>query len=357
MIMPCVSVIIPIYNVERFLPAALDSLLAQTFTNWEAILVDDCSLDKSGKIADEYAVKDVRFKVIHKTENEGLLQARKSGLKNALGKYIANLDSDDTYHSQFLEKMFEVANRGNYDFVWCGYKTVDLNGNVLKEWLPQEYEWSAKREKNVLAFLNNKFFVTVWNKLVKREIYLQVEFPIKITSCEDILQGIQNSFYANSGMFVQDALYFYTENPKSNTRDGDKNIKKRLEANLVYIKTYEIMQEKLKKENDSDIIFCWFCHILFRCKLQYIVAVGELKKQLKKTKVLECHTETHRYAKIHIRFLFFIALKGFELPAKIYFSLAIALFLIKRKVSGLDYQMIDENLNFLKKSYFELLKL
>jgi glycosyltransferase involved in cell wall biosynthesis len=103
---PEISVIVPVYNVERYLCKCLDSILNQTFTNFELLLIDDGSLDASGQICDEYALKDVRIRVFHK-ENGGVSSARNLGLDNAKGKWIAFIDSDDWVDSTYLEHLLE----------------------------------------------------------------------------------------------------------------------------------------------------------------------------------------------------------------------------------------------------------
>ena len=100
--MPAISIIIPMYGVEKYLRRCLDSVLNQTFTDWQAICVDDGSPDKSGEIAEEYAKRDKRFVVIHK-ENGGLSDARNAGMPHATGDYILYIDSDDFIHPQTLE--------------------------------------------------------------------------------------------------------------------------------------------------------------------------------------------------------------------------------------------------------------
>lgn len=117
---PVVSVIIPVYNVERYLRRCLDSVLAQTFKEWEAICVNDGSPDNSDKILAEYAARDARFKVINK-ENGGLSDARNVGVAAARGQYILFLDSDDFIHSQTLEITVGLAREKNADMVLFGY--------------------------------------------------------------------------------------------------------------------------------------------------------------------------------------------------------------------------------------------
>ena len=112
-----ISVIIPVYNVEKFLAECVDSVLAQTYTDWEAILVDDGATDASGAMCDAYAAKDPRIRVIHR-ENGGLSAARNTGLKAARGEYVYFLDSDDYIEPDTLALLLETAEREQADVVF-----------------------------------------------------------------------------------------------------------------------------------------------------------------------------------------------------------------------------------------------
>lgn len=129
-----VSVIIPIYNVEQYLRRALDSLIAQSHNCWEAILVDDGSPDDCGIIADEYARKDKRFKVIHK-ENGGVSKARNIGMEQAVGKYTLFLDPDDFFHPQLMELCLKAAEREGADMVTFTYHHFYRTVNKLRHFL------------------------------------------------------------------------------------------------------------------------------------------------------------------------------------------------------------------------------
>jgi len=118
--MPSISIIIPMYNVEKYLRRCLDSVQNQTFTDWTAICVDDGSPDNSGKIAEEYAARDKRFIVVHK-ENGGLSDARNAGFPYAKGKYIMYLDSDDFIHPQTMEIAYKAAQKNRSDIVSFTY--------------------------------------------------------------------------------------------------------------------------------------------------------------------------------------------------------------------------------------------
>lgn len=125
-----VSVIVPIYNVARYLPACLDSVLAQTCRNFELILVDDGSPDECPSICDEYAGKDSRIKVIHK-RNGGVSSARNAGIKVSCGKFIVFIDPDDYIDSDLLEYVLACQESTGADIIVCGYRRVDEKGNLL----------------------------------------------------------------------------------------------------------------------------------------------------------------------------------------------------------------------------------
>ena len=124
-----VSVIIPIYNVEKYLEDCINSILEQTFQNYEAILVDDGSTDKCGEICDEYAKKDSRIKVVH-TENQGLSEARNTGILLAKGKYLAFVDSDDFVRNDFLQKLYEAIEKSEADICEANFVYAFTEKNI-----------------------------------------------------------------------------------------------------------------------------------------------------------------------------------------------------------------------------------
>lgn len=126
------SIIVPVYNVENYLKRCLDSIKAQTYADYEAILIDDGSLDESGSICDAYVEQDNRFKVIHK-ENGGLAAARNTGLAAAVGKYIVFLDSDDDLEKEALAKIRETMNNGCYDIGSFAARRIDEKRHFLYE--------------------------------------------------------------------------------------------------------------------------------------------------------------------------------------------------------------------------------
>ena len=126
---PLISVVMPAYNAEKYIAAAIESVISQTYTSWELIVVNDCSRDNTLQIAQRFADKDPRIKVIDNTENIGVAGTRNKGLDAAAGSWVALLDSDDIWHSDKLEKQLETAHSTGADIIYCSYGIIDENGS------------------------------------------------------------------------------------------------------------------------------------------------------------------------------------------------------------------------------------
>ena len=131
--MPKVTVIMPAYNAARFIEVAVNSVINQTVTDWELLIIDDCSKDETVLYAEALANKDSRITVIKNEENMGVARTRNRGLDMAKGQWVALLDSDDIWHSDKLEKQLELAGKTNADIVYCSYGIVDANGCKARE--------------------------------------------------------------------------------------------------------------------------------------------------------------------------------------------------------------------------------
>ena len=159
-----VSVIIPVYNVEKYLPKCLDSVINQTYKNLEIILVDDGSPDNSGKICDEYAEKDSRIKVIHK-ENGGVSSARNVGIKQAKGQYLLFVDSDDYIKDGYFDAVRGAALKYQCDIIQIGYQIEEKGrvGEALIEHLQMETVFTLSDIPTILA-QPPSIFTRVWKK-------------------------------------------------------------------------------------------------------------------------------------------------------------------------------------------------
>lgn len=204
-----VSIIIPVYDVEQYIHECIDSVLAQTFTDFELILVDDCSPDSCPKICDEYAKRDIRVKVIHKPKNEGLPQARKTGFENSSGGYIQFIDSDDWIEKNMLEKMYLMALSEGYDMVCCDWYQNGVTSIISYEKMPVLSDDFIANIKT--AVLGRNAGCVVWNKLVKREVYGKIHFP-QLSNGEDSYITTQTLFFSKKIGYVNIALYHYRYN-------------------------------------------------------------------------------------------------------------------------------------------------
>jgi glycosyltransferase involved in cell wall biosynthesis len=218
-----ISIIVPIYNTGNNLKECLDSILSQTFATWEAILVDDGSTDNTREIVDEYAKKDSRFIAIYK-QNGGTLLARKTGLENSKGEFIANIDSDDKYNPQCLEKIYAKITETNADFVWYKFQVADEKHHLESHsYFATDCKWNTDPSENIAMALTPRQgpALILWNKLIKREIYAKVSFPrVHLTLCEDPVQMLQVVYHSKSAQFVSENLYFYRAD--GSTTSGSK---------------------------------------------------------------------------------------------------------------------------------------
>ena len=201
---PIISIIVPIYNVEQYLHRCVDSILAQTFTDWELLLIDDGSPDRSGEICDEYAKKDTRIRVFHK-ENGGVSSARQRGLDESVGEYTIHADPDDWVEPTMLEELYQKAKDDNADMVICDYYT---NEGFQQNYIKQQ---PTKLDTNVVLYeLFQQLHGSCCNKLVSRACYSgKANFPKDINCCEDLIWCIQVLKCKPKISYLNKAYYHY----------------------------------------------------------------------------------------------------------------------------------------------------
>ena len=168
-----ISIIIPAYNVEKYISRCIDSVLKQTYSNLEIILVDDGSKDKSGHICDIYKEKDSRIKVIHK-ENGGLSDARNYGIREAQGEYIVFIDSDDYVDSNYIEELYNLVIKDNVDMAITSHKII---GKKVK-FKYEKSKFKELKEKILDRMLYDEDIdVSAWGKIYNKKLFKNVEFP------------------------------------------------------------------------------------------------------------------------------------------------------------------------------------
>lgn len=213
-----VSVIVPVYNVKRYLGKCLKSLSRQTYENIEIIIVDDGSTDGSEKICDEFAKKELRARVFHK-KNGGLSSARNFGIKKARGEYLAFVDSDDFVDENFIKKLFQAIVDANAEIAVCGYNDTR----------PAEKKISGKDATIKLLTKQENIEILTWNKLYAKKVFLEsnIEFPVG-KKHEDTLTTYKVLAAASRVVYLAESLYHYNDRADSIT--GSEKMEERLAA-------------------------------------------------------------------------------------------------------------------------------
>ena len=207
-----ISIIIPIYNVEPYLRRCVDSLLQQTYEDFELILVDDGSPDNCGAICDEYATLDSRVRVIHKP-NGGLSDARNAGMEIAQGAYIAFVDSDDWVTPDYLERMHTVLLETGSDICECDVLRTDGEAKIppVEKRIHESYDTADSMSELIRDGIFHQY---VWNKLYRREVISDILFPNGKTN-EDEFWTYRVFGNAKKIAKISDILYLYFQRPGS----------------------------------------------------------------------------------------------------------------------------------------------
>lgn len=222
---PLISVIIPIYNAEKYLAMSLRSLQNQSYKNFEALMINDGSTDNSEKIAAEFAAHDTRFKLFNQ-QNQGGSASRNQGLKQAKGEYIAFLDNDDIYAPQHLEILLANMQNHDADVSCCTYIKFYGDGNYIFD-----------KQTNSRVFISTNPFIDkfvrkkkiemlMWCKLYKKNLFENIKFSEDLPAINDILLNIEILLKAEKLVYCREPLIAYriVENSQTNKRLSDKRI-------------------------------------------------------------------------------------------------------------------------------------
>lgn len=206
--MPKLSVIVPVYKVEKYIHQCLDSLLAQDYEDMEILLIDDGSPDRCGAICDDYAKKDARVRVIHQ-ENQGLAEVRNIGIREATGAYIGFVDSDDYVRPGMFSKMMGCIEKDKQiDIVVCDYSTFPGEETDQQTVHPQRIDIEAGTESVREAFLMDRYTPVVWNKIYYKNLFGGVIIPKDLPS-EDAYVLAPVIARAKGFAYVPEVFYCY----------------------------------------------------------------------------------------------------------------------------------------------------
>lgn len=234
-----ISVIVPIYNAEKYLYRCIKRILTQDYTELELLLIDDGSTDNSGTICDEYAIKDNRIRVFHK-ENGGVSSARNWGLDNAIGEYIMFVDSDDYMLPGMLEVMLSTLESKKADLVVCG--TTETGGGYWTPIADVDYLINQLKE-NFVSLLHTELLSPPWNKIYKKEIIGSNRFCEDISFGEDLLFNIQYLEKCENISFIKESP-FYHEKENENSLVVKFNRNRLLDIEKVWVVVDRFSEDK-----------------------------------------------------------------------------------------------------------------
>lgn len=257
---PKISIVVPVYNVEKYIHRCMNSLLAQTLNDIEIILIDDGSPDGCPQICDDYAKQDSRVKVIHK-KNGGLGYARNSGITAATGSYIAFVDSDDYVHEKMYETLYNNACEKNYDVVYCGLRREIANGIYINRacvTAPASFIGKNEVINVMLDFIasapnvaeERKYEMSVWHSIYKNDIIQQHQLSFyseREYASEDLPFQVDFLKHAHSVLFIPDIFYTYCFNEGSLTTTFSN------EKYPRFKKLYQLLQRQAK-DYDKDCL-------------------------------------------------------------------------------------------------------
>ncbi len=279
-----ISVIVAIYDVERYLRRCIDSILAQTYRELEIILVDDGSTDGCGAICDEYAVRDRRVKVIHK-ENGGLADARNAGIAAATGVFYTFVDGDDYMSPLMIQRLYNAQKQSDADITICRYNCVDEEGHeeALRHSMPHAFR-RARTGREVLSGTALEktwvYWLVAWNKLYRASLFDKLRYPAGKLH-EDVFIMHRLYYAANRVDSCDDALYYYVQRPDSIT--NRRYTAQRLDEAEAFLDWIDLALDKGLGAHAVRAFFYQFEHII---RLSYDRAEhGDARVQARRVKL------------------------------------------------------------------------
>lgn len=307
---PLISIIIPIYNTDKYLDNCLKSILLQTYKNFECLLIDDGSSDNSGNICEKYANIDHRFTVIHK-KNEGLSTARNIGLSLAKGEYISFIDSDDFIDITTLEKCVKYAIEYSADLIQYGIVLENSNTIFDKHFCKEG------------LFNNNDIYVffepSTWNKLINKKIidFHNISFPNGITLSEDKYFSFLCYMYSERIVGINECLYHYEIHANSSTHKmNEKNLKDEIIITNILEKL--LLDKKIYRKELFDLIIQFKIDV----KNHSLFLINPPNSKLFRALYPEVFIKMYKCASIKQKILYTLAYLHFD---------TLILFLFKRK--------------------------
>ena len=281
------SVLIPAYNVESFVEESILSVINQTYSNWEMIVVNDGSIDNTLSILKDYEKKDKRIKIINQ-ENKGLLMARRIAIEKATGDYICFLDSDDFWENNMLEVLVSRIKQYNPDLILFNHNVVNLKGEIYQttKHIYNDKQGPIKNESLLSDFLMTNKLNNIWGKVVSKKLLdLDVrDYSIygRLMQSEDRLQSLPLIYNSTKTVYIDEAFYNYRTNPDSITHNYTmKNLK---DIFMTKVANEEFL---IKNNVEEDYLTRFYKHFIYYSLGAYLRLIGfEKTSKVKKKEAL-----------------------------------------------------------------------
>lgn len=293
---PDVSVIVPVYNVEKYLDQCLNSLRNQTMQNIEIICVNDCSTDHSLEILEKHATEDNRIKIVDKAVNGGLAEARKDGVMKAKGEFVCFLDSDDYAEADFCMSLFEAIVNSHADIAECAYYTFDTGQSVMEKIFEDARCYSEEEFINNIVrgfIVNGNKAVIVWNKMYKKILIDSVVLDYGKSPLEDYMFNMQYFSAVGKYVYIPKPLINYRLTVGSLSRSFNSHTYWELKK-VQQIKSEILQKMGVHSPEDQLQAALWYCSYTER----YIKANMLLQKDRDLLKKICFDEELQRQAEI-----------------------------------------------------------
>lgn len=277
-----ISILMPVYNSEKFVVSAIKSIIDQNFTNWELIIVDDGSTDNSGRICDEVATTDTRIKVIHK-KNTGVSDTRNIALKAAKGKYVGFVDSDDCIDSRMYKSIIEKIEKYNSDLGVCGITENKYDGDKIVnaidyEYFPKDFVEIKEMKNLIMNYSNSNLLNSLCNKVYLRKVIDEnkLKFKESLNNGEDFAFNLEYMSKIKSLVFCKESFYYYSKrNNESITHKYVEDMYSKgleihdiFEAFLIEMDYFDTENEYVLLGNHLMGVFAAFLNLFHKdCKL------------------------------------------------------------------------------------------
>lgn len=303
--MPKISIIVPIYKAEAYLHKCIDSILSQTFTDYEIILIDDGSPDNSGQICDNYANKDSRIKVIHK-KNGGVSKARQSGLDNARGEYLIHVDPDDWIETTMLEELYSKAIETDADMVFCDYYE---NQGETQKYVTQK-PTKETPECVLEGLLMQQLHGSCCNKLIKRVCFnkYNICFPNNFNLGEDLYVNAILCSKIQNIKYLPKAFYHYDQTVNVNSYTTSNSREKLMDRYYMICALDKDLAHKNEISSALSVLKMEVCSTLLRRKLPQVDRSQIYQSCKDLNTIIWCKLKTH----IAIKTLLWCDYKGYD---------------------------------------------